>query len=231
MIHIRRSDERGHINHGWLDTYHTFSFGDFYDPQWMGYRSLRVINDDKVAGGYGFPTHGHRDMEIVTYVLDGVLEHKDSMGNGGQIRPGEIQYMSAGSGVRHSEFNPSPDQSCHLLQIWILQQQNGLEPTYAQKQFGDARRGRLCLLASMDGRDGSVAIRQDANIYATVLAEGESVEPRLGQDRGAWLHVARGSVTLNGEALVAGDGAAIEGESAVSIAAVGEGEVLLFDLA
>jgi quercetin 2,3-dioxygenase len=231
MIRIRRSAERGHIDHGWLDTYHSFSFGGYHDPQWMGYRSLRVINDDKVAPGHGFPMHGHRDMEIVTYVLAGALEHKDSMGNGGQIRPGEIQYMSAGTGVRHSEFNPSPTEGIHLLQIWIMPQQQGLEPRYAQKEFGDARRGRLCLLASLDGRDGSVAIRQDANVYATILRGDESVEPRLEPGRGAWLQVALGSVWLNGELLQAGDGAVIEDEHSFTIAANGEGEVLLFDLA
>ena len=231
MIRIRRSTERGHLNHGWLDTYHTFSFGDYYDPEWMGYRSLRVINDDKVAPGHGFPTHGHRDMEIITYVLDGALEHRDSMGNGGVIKPGEIQYMSAGSGVRHSEFNPSPDSEVHLLQIWIMPVIAGLDPTYAQQQFGDARRGKLCLLASADGRDGSVTIRQDASIYASILEKGEAVEHQLEQGRGAWLQVARGNVTLNGEEVRAGDAAAIEGEEAISIAAADRGEVLLFDLA
>jgi len=230
MLHIRRAAERGHINHGWLDTYHSFSFGDYHDTQWMGYRSLRVINDDKVAPGYGFPMHGHRDMEIITYVLDGVLEHKDSLGNGGQIKPGEIQYMSAGSGVRHSEFNPSPDNGVHLLQIWIVPRAAGLTPTYAQQDFGDARRGRLCLLASSDGRAGSVQIRQDADVYAAILEGDESVEHKLGEGGGAWLHVARGSVTVNGEELQAGDAAVVEGE-ALTVAANGSGEVLLFDLA
>jgi redox-sensitive bicupin YhaK (pirin superfamily) len=231
MLTIRRSGERGHINHGWLDTYHTFSFGDYYDPQWMGYRSLRVINDDKVAPGYGFPMHGHRDMEIVTYVLEGELEHRDSMGNGGVIRPGEIQYMSAGTGVRHSEFNPSPENQVHLLQIWIMPREERLEPAYAQQSFGDARRGKLCLLASQDGRDGSVPIRQDASIYAAILGGGQSVQHELVAGRGAWLQVARGEVSLNGNMLKPGDGVGVEEESVLEIACKAEGEILLFDLA
>jgi redox-sensitive bicupin YhaK (pirin superfamily) len=231
MIQIRRAEDRGHIDHGWLDTYHTFSFGDYYDPHWMGYRSLRVINDDRVAPGHGFPTHGHRDMEIITYVLEGELEHKDSMGNGGVIRPGEIQYMSAGTGVRHSEFNPSTSAPVHLLQIWIVPQQERLDPTYAQKQFGDARRGRLCLLASADGRDGSIQIRKAADVYASLLAASKSVEYHLAPGRGAWLHVARGEVEVNGQVLQAGDAAAIEGEETIVVSAPQQGEILLLDLA
>jgi len=230
MIQIRRSAERGHINHGWLDTFHTFSFGDYYDPGWMGWRSLRVINDDRVAPGYGFPMHAHRDMEIITYVLAGELEHRDSMGNGGVIRPGEIQYMSAGTGVRHSEFNPSRENPVHLLQIWIMPQQQGLEPTYAQQQFGDQRVGRLCLLASSGGRDGSMQIRQDADVYAAILKDGAHAEHKLSEGRGAWLHVATGGVSVNGEDLLAGDAALVEGEDSLSVVGSSEGEVLLFDL-
>jgi len=183
MIRIRRSSERGHIDHGWLDTYHTFSFGDYHDPLWMGFRSLRVVNDDRVAGGYGFPKHGHRDMEIITYVLEGELEHKDNMGSGGVIRAGEIQYMSAGSGVKHSEANASREKAVHLLQVWVLPAEAGLEPRYAQKEFGDNRLGRLCLLVSPDGSDESIEIRQDARIYAPILRSGESVQHSLAHGR------------------------------------------------
>jgi quercetin 2,3-dioxygenase len=228
MINIRRAEERGHANHGWLDTNHTFSFADYYDPNFMGFRALRVINDDRVAPGRGFGMHGHRDMEIVTYVLDGALAHRDSMGNGSIIRPGEVQRMSAGTGVTHSEANPSDTDPLRLLQIWILPERRGDKPSYEQKMFTDAdRRGTLRLVASPDGRDGSVTIHQDVEIYAS-LVDGE-VTHVFRPGRYGWLQVARGNVELNGEALKEGDGAAISDESSVAIN--GSGEVLLFDLA
>jgi redox-sensitive bicupin YhaK (pirin superfamily) len=230
MITVRRASERGHADHGWLDTFHTFSFASYYDPEHMGYRALRVINDDVVAPGEGFGTHGHRDMEIITYVLDGALEHKDSMGNGSIIRPGNVQRMSAGTGVLHSEFNPSETERVHLLQIWILPERGGVTPSYEERNFDDAsKRGRLRLIASRDGRDGSVTIHQDASVYATVLSDGDSVEHALEPGRHAWVHVARGNVTLNGTPLAAGDGVAVDDEALLALA--GDGEVLLFDLA
>src|SRR5690349_6463620 len=186
MIRIRRSEERGHIDHGWLDTYHTFSFADYHDPQHMGFRSLRVINDDTVAGGGGFGMHPHRDMEIITYVLSGALEHKDSMGNGSTIRPGNVQYMSAGSGVRHSEFNPQKDEAVHLLQIWIEPDQKGVTPRYAEKSFENAPAGSLTLLTSKAGRDGSIAIHQDADLWLAKLDSGNRVAHTLGNGRHAW---------------------------------------------
>jgi len=234
MITLRPSAERGHANHGWLDTYHTFSFDTYHDPDHMGFRSLRVINEDWVAGGKGFPPHGHRDMEIVTYVLEGALEHQDSMGNGGVIRPGEVQRMSAGAGVTHSEFNPSPSERLHLMQIWIRPEARNIAPSYEQKKFpAEGRRGRLQLVASREARDGSVKIHQDAALYATELSQGEKVHHPLGDGRHAWLQVARGAVTLNGVTLNAGDGAAVSEESALEIAGNGSGasEILLFDLA
>jgi hypothetical protein len=234
MITLRPSAERGHANHGWLDTYHTFSFDSYHDPEHMGFRSLRVINEDWVAGGKGFPTHGHRDMEIVTYVLEGALQHQDSMGNGGVIRPGEVQRMSAGTGVTHSEYNPSPTERLHLLQIWIKPEARNLAPSYEQKKFAsEGRRGRLQLLASRDARDGSVKIQQDAALYTAALAPKETVRHKLGDGRHAWLQVARGAVTLNGVALKAGDGAAASDERALEIAGAdaGSSEILLFDLA
>ena len=234
MITLRPSAERGHANHGWLDTYHTFSFDTYHDPRQMGFRSLRVINEDFVDGGKGFPTHAHRDMEIVTYVVEGALEHKDSMGSGGVIRPGEVQRMSAGSGVTHSEYNASPSERVHLLQIWIRPEARGLEPSYEQKKFAaEGRRGKLQLLASREAREGSVRIHQDAALYTAALAPGEKVGHKLGDGRHAWLQVARGAVTLNGQALKAGDGAAVSDEAQVEIAGAGKGdsEVLLFDLA
>lgn len=227
MIQIRKADERGHFDHGWLDTYHTFSFADYFDPDFMGFRALRVINDDRVAPGRGFGMHGHRDMEIVTYVLDGALAHRDSMGNGSIIRPGEVQRMSAGTGVTHSEANPSDSDPLRLLQIWILPERRGDKPSYEQKMFTDAdRRGTLRLVASPDGRDGSVTIHQDVEIYAS-LVDGE-VTHTFRPGRYGWLQVARGTVELNGVALKEGDGAAISEEA--SIAIDGSGEVLLFDL-
>ena len=234
MITLRLGAERGHANHGWLDTYHSFSFDTYHDPKHMGFRSLRVINEDFVDGGKGFPTHAHRDMEIVTYVLEGALQHKDSMGSGGVIRPGEVQRMSAGSGVTHSEYNASPTERVHLLQIWILPEARGLEPSYEQKQFAaEGRRGKLQLLASREAREGSVRIHQDAALYTAALAPKDAVRHKLGKGRHAWLQVARGAVTLNGTALKAGDGAAVSDEAQVEIAGSGKGdsEILLFDLA
>jgi quercetin 2,3-dioxygenase len=231
MIDIRKSDERGHANHGWLDTHFTFSFADYYDPEHVQFRTLRVMNDDRIAGGGGFPMHPHRDMEIVTYVLDGALEHRDSMGNGSVIKPGDVQYMSAGTGVTHSEFNASETQPVHLYQIWMMPDKRGYKPAYGQKNFSEAeKRGKLRLLASPDGREGSVKIRQDNELYATVLGAGESVKYALKPERHAYVQVARGSVKLNGKELKTGDGAAISAEKAVELTGVKEAEVLLFDL-
>src|SRR6266567_2576590 len=230
MMTLRPAAERGHFDHGWLDTYHTFSFASYHDPKHMGFRSLRVINDDRVQPGEGFGTHGHRDMEIITWVLEGALEHKDSMGNGSVIVPGDLQRMSAGSGVTHSEFNPSREAPVHLLQIWLLPSARGLAPSYEQKRFEDSeRRGRLRLLAARDGRDGAVTIHQDALVWTALLEPGEAVRHALGRDRHAWVHVARGAVSLNGVALGAGGGAALSEEAALDIRASAPAEVLLFD--
>ena len=230
-IMIRPAKERGHADHGWLDTWHTFSFSDYYDPRFMGFSALRVINEDFVAPGRGFPTHGHRDMEIITYVLEGALEHRDSLGTGSIIRPGEVQRMSAGTGVRHSEANPSSAEPVHLLQIWIHPAAANIAPGYEQKAFADEeKRGRLRLVASPDGADGSVTIHQDARVYATLLGPGQQVVHRLAPGRHAWVHVARGSLTLNGEHLAAGDGAAIIAESALTLVGEHDAEALLFDL-
>lgn len=231
MIAIRRSDERGHADHGWLDTWHTFSFADYYDPRFMGFSELRVINEDRVAPGTGFPTHAHRDMEIVTYVLEGALEHRDSLGTGSVIRPGEVQRMSAGTGVRHSEYNASKTEPVHLLQIWIEPSAAGIAPSYEQKTIADAdKRGRLRLIASPDGWDGSVTIHQDARIYASVLEAGDKVEHTAAPGRRLWLQVARGAVTANSQWLGQGDGAAIVDERALIIAGVEPAEIILFDL-
>jgi redox-sensitive bicupin YhaK (pirin superfamily) len=231
MITIRKAAERGHFDFGWLDTYHTFSFGDYYDPEFMGFRSLRVINEDRVAPRTGFPTHGHRDMEIITYILEGALEHRDSMGNGSVIRPGEVQRMTAGTGVTHSEANSSEDP-VHLLQIWILPNARGLKPGYEQKTFtDDEKRNRLRLVASADSRDGSVTINQDASIYASVLDAGREAIHRLAPNRNAWVQVARGKIAINGNDLNQGDGAAISDEPAIAIVASEPAELLLFDLA
>ncbi|HXA16204.1 MAG TPA: pirin family protein [Thermoanaerobaculia bacterium] len=228
MIRVRKAEERGHFNHGWLNTYHTFSFADYHDPDFMGFRSLRVINEDYVTAGQGFGTHGHRDMEIVTYVLEGALRHADSMGTGSVIRPGEVQRMSAGTGVMHSEKNAS-EEPVHLLQIWILPERHGTKPEYEQKEFPSSERdGKLRLVASHDGRDGSLTIHQDVDLYTTTLRDGASVAFDFRPNRYGWLQVARGSVSVNGQALDAGDGAAIEKETKVMIA--GDGEALLFDL-
>ena len=202
MLTLRRAEERGRANFGWLDSRHSFSFGHYFDPKHMGFGPLRVINDDRVAGGGGFPTHPHADMEIITYVLDGGLEHRDSLGTGSVVRPGDVQRMSAGSGVRHSEFNASKTDPVHFLQIWIVPEKRGLEPSYEQKTFSDAdKRGRLRLIGSRDGREGSVTIHQDVDLYATVLAEGQTVGHGLRDGRAAWVQVARGTAMLNGEQL------------------------------
>jgi redox-sensitive bicupin YhaK (pirin superfamily) len=231
MITVRRSEERGHFGFGWLDTYHTFSFDQYYDQRFMGFRALRVINEDRVAPGRGFPTHPHRDMEIITYVLEGALEHKDSMGNGSVIRPGDVQRMSAGTGITHSERNGSGSEAVHLLQIWILPNEAGIEPSYEQKMYGDEeKRGGLRLIASEGGRDGSVLIHQDARIYATVLEPGQEITHELPEGRHAWLQVARGSVTLNGHQLKQGDGAAASEEHSLKITGTEASELLLFDL-
>jgi redox-sensitive bicupin YhaK (pirin superfamily) len=232
MINVRKSAERGHFDFGWLDTHHTFSFGEYYDPRNMGFRSLRVINEDYVRAGHGFPTHPHRDMEIITYVLKGALEHRDSMGNGTVIRPGEVQRMSAGTGVRHSEKNASAEEDVHLLQIWIIPEEQGLRPSYEQKMFeADEKRGRLRLIASNDGRDGSVTMHQDANLYAALLDTGQEATHGLPQGRHAWAQVARGAVEINGQILQQGDGASITDETQLSIKGREPSEILLFDLA
>ena len=232
MITIRKSNDRGHADHGWLNTRFTFSFADYFDLEHVQFRTLRVMNDDRISGGGGFPTHPHKDMEIVTYVLEGALAHKDSMGNGSVIRPGDVQYMSAGSGVAHSEFNASEKETVHLYQIWMFPDKKGYKPVYDQKHFGEAEKsGKLRLVASPDGRDGSVKIRQDNELYATVLAAGEVVKHELRPSRHAYVQVARGSVALNGKKLETGDGAAISGEQALELRGVDKAEILLFDLA
>ncbi len=230
MIQLRRSGERGHFNHGWLDTWHTFSFADYYDPAHMGFSALRVINEDFVAPGKGFPTHGHRDMEIITWILEGALEHKDSLGSGSVIRPGDAQRMSAGTGIRHSEFNPSKNEQVHLLQIWLLPNKQGVAPGYEQTRFEDADlANRLRLIASPDGREGSVTIHQDARVYVARL-NGTEVAHTLAPRRRAWVQVARGSIALNGQPLAAGDGAAVENETALRFTTDKPAELLLFDL-
>ena len=232
MITIRKAEERGHFDFGWLNTYHSFSFGDYYDPKHTRFRTLRVINEDFVQAGRGFPTHGHRDMEIVTYILDGALEHRDSMGTGSIIRRGDAQRMSAGTGVTHSEANPSPDAPVHLLQIWILPREQGIQPEYEEKKFSDdEKRNKLRLIVSPDGSEGSVRIHQDARIYASLLAEGQELDHTLENGRSAWLQVAAGSVTLNDISLKQGDGAAVSKEPNIRITAQEPAEVLLFDLA
>ena len=232
MIKIRKSAERGHFDHGWLNTYHTFSFDRYYDPEHMAFRSLRVINEDRVEPGHGFPTHSHRDMEIITYILEGELEHKDSMGTGSVIRPGDLQRMTAGTGVAHSEYNPSDDESVHLLQIWILPERGGLTPGYEQISFArEELRGRLRLIASPDGAGGSVTIHQDARVYATVLELNETVIHELKPGRHSWIQVARGALKLNDNYLKQGDGAAVSNESVLTIVGTEPAEALLFDLA
>jgi hypothetical protein len=231
MMQVRKSCERGHANHGWLDTYHTFSFADYYDPEQMGFGPLRVINEDRVEPGQGFGTHGHRDMEIITYVLDGGLQHRDSLGNGSVIRTGDVQRMSAGTGVLHSEFNASPRDPVHFLQIWIEPSARGVRPGYEQRHFAaEDRRGRLRLIASPDGRDASVTIHQDARVYAVDLGVDEAVAHSLEAGRRAYVHVARGAVILNGTPLEAGDGARLVDETALNLSALQESQVLFFDL-
>jgi hypothetical protein len=232
MLAIRHSQDRGLANFGWLDSRHTFSFGHYYDPNFMGFGPLRVINEDRVQPGKGFDTHGHRDMEIISYVLDGALEHKDSMGNGSVIRPGDVQRMSAGTGVRHSEFNASETEAVHFLQIWILPEKQGLEPGYEQRHFAaDEKRGRFRLVGSRDGREGSVTIHQDADLYATLLGDGDTVTHELAAGRKGWVQIARGSALLNDKQLQAGDGAAVEGPATIRLIGSSETEILLFDMA
>jgi hypothetical protein len=231
MIEIRRAAERGHTQWGWLDSWHTFSFGDYHDPKHAGFRSLRVLNDDRVQPGRGFGTHGHRDMEILSYVLEGALEHKDSSGGGGVIRPGEIQFMRAGSGVEHSEYNHSRSEPVHFLQVWIVPNTRGLEPMYGQQAFDRKQASRsFVLLASRDGREGSLQVAQDADVWITQLAEGERRELSLAPGRFAWIHVARGSVSMNGTLLREGDGAGVSGEAALGFVGGDAAEVLVFDL-
>ena len=227
---IRRANERGHANHGWLDSYHTFSFANYYDPAHMGYRSLRVINDDLVMPGMGFGAHPHRDMEIITYVLSGQLEHKDSLGNGRVIKPGEVQYMAAGTGVTHSEFNPSNDEAVHLLQIWIQPDRKGAQPNYAETSMSKLPQGQFNLITSKTGRDGSIAINQDADLWLAKLSAGNRVTHTLAANRHAWLHVAEGEVTVNGEKLSGGDAIAIDEQGTVELTATKPAQVLLFDL-
>jgi quercetin 2,3-dioxygenase len=232
-IAIRRSNERGHANFGWLDSHHTFSFGEYHDPRHMGFGPLRVINDDRVAGGGGFPTHPHRDMEIITYVLDGALEHKDSIGTGSVIKPGDVQRMSAGSGIRHSEFNASKSEPVHFLQIWIIPEKQGLPPAYEQKSFTKAdKKGVLRLIGSRDGRDGSVTIHSDVDLHAGLLGENDVVRHEVKPGRMAWLQIAHGNARLNGELLMTGDGAAITEPGTLELRGIAkDAEVLLFDMA
>ena len=231
MRTIRPANERGRANFGWLDSRHTFSFGHYHDPGFMGHGPLRVINEDRVQPGKGFGTHGHADMEIISYVLDGALQHKDSLGTGSVIRPGDVQRMTAGTGVRHSEYNASQSDTVHFLQIWILPESEGLEPGYEQKTFGDAeKRGRLRLVGSRDGRDGSVTIHQDVDLFASRLDAGAELDYELGGGRYGWLQVARGGMRLNGSELAAGDGVALQGPQALKIAAASDAEFLLFDM-
>ena len=231
MLQIRKSNERGHADHGWLNSYHTFSFADYVDPQQMGFSALRVINEDRVQPGEGFPTHGHRDMEIISYVLNGALEHKDSLGTGSVIRPGDVQRMSAGSGVRHSEYNASAEQPVHFLQIWIVPNQPGGAPGYEQQHFApEELNGRLRLIAAPDVQEGAVTLRQDARLYATRLDGEQEVTHILAPGRRAYVQVARGSVQLNGVPLAAGDGARVENETTLRLYVGANAEVLLFDL-
>ena len=230
MITLRKSNERGHADHGWLKTFHTFSFADYHDPRWMGYRSLRVINDDVVAPRMGFGKHPHRDMEIITYILSGQLAHQDSMGNGRTIAAGEFQYMAAGTGVEHSEQNPSATETVHLLQVWIVPDEKSVAPRYEEKSMRDAATGALHLVSSKTGRDGSMAIHQDADLWLAKLDANQSVTHTLAPGRHAWLHVAEGAVTLNGQAMTAGDAAAIADEPSLEIVGTRSSQILLFDL-
>ena len=232
MITIRLAEDRGHADHGWLNTFHTFSFADYHDPKQMGFRGLRVINEDRVQPAQGFGTHPHRDMEIISYVLEGALQHRDSMGNGSIIRPDDVQRMSAGTGVTHSEFNASRDELVHFLQIWLMPAERGIKPGYEQRTFGpEQKNGRLRLVASPDGREGSVTIHTDASLYAGLFAGGVAGELALGKDRHSWVQIARGKARVNGHDLKAGDGAALTDESGVRIEGIDASEVLVFDLA
>ncbi|MBX3425745.1 MAG: pirin family protein [Pirellulales bacterium] len=232
MLQLRRSNERGHYDHGWLNTYHTFSFGEYHDPKFMGFRPLRVMNEDCVSPGEGFGTHPHRDMEIVSYVLEGALEHRDSMGNGEVLSPGEFQRNTAGTGITHSEFNPSAKDLLHFYQIWLFPEKKGLPPSYEQKGFPvEERLNRLCLVAAPDGADGALMIHQDARIFLSQLEAGQSLEHPIAAGRYAWLQVLRGQVTANGEALTTSDGAAVSDERALRITAEAPAEIMLFDLA
>jgi quercetin 2,3-dioxygenase len=232
MLTIRGSNQRGHFNHGWLNTYHTFAFDQYYDPRYMGFRSLRVINEDFVAPGHGFPKHDHRDMEIITYILEGALKHEDSMGNGSVIRPGDVQRMTAGTGVRHSEQNASSDEPVHLLQIWVLPNADNLQPGYEQKAYSaEERTNQLRLIASIDGRDGSVSLNQDVSLFASILDAGQQVEYPIGETRYGWVQVARGSVDVNEQRADQGDGVVIVAEPELTIRANESAEILLFDLA
>jgi redox-sensitive bicupin YhaK (pirin superfamily) len=232
MMIVRRATERGHAEHGWLDSYHSFSFADYHDPKHMGFRALRVINEDFIAPGKGFGRHPHRDMEIISYVVEGALEHQDSMGNGSVMRPGDVQRMSAGTGVTHSEFNGSKSEPVHLLQIWLVPAERGIEPSYEQKHFSEQeKRGKLRMVASPEGDDGSVTIHTDARLYAGTFASGDRAQHEFGPGRHAWVQVVRGRVNVNGQELRAGDGAALSEVSAVGFEGVDDAEVLLFDLA
>ncbi len=232
MIHVRKARERGHFDHGWLDTYHTFSFADYYDPAHMGFRALRVINEDYVRPGHGFGMHGHRDMEIVTCILKGALQHRDSLGRGAILKPGELQRITAGTGVLHSEFNPSATEPVHLYQIWLLPERKGLVPDYEQRSFPETeKQGRWQLVASGDGRDGSLTVHQDVALSLASLREGEELSYDLVPGRYAWLQVLRGEVALNELPLAAGDGAAVSGETRLAVRAAAPSEVMLFDLA
>jgi len=230
MITIRKANERGHADHGWLNAHHTFSFAGYHDPKWMGFRDLRVINDDTVAAGGGFGTHPHRDMEIITYILSGELEHRDSMGNGRIIKTGEFQYMAAGTGVMHSEYNPSEKNPVHLLQIWIMPDHRNAKPAYAEKVCSDAAPGQLNLIVSKSGRDGSLPINQNVDLYLAKFTNGQTVTYELAPKRHAWVQVAEGNVELNGTPLSGGDGAAISAESKLTLTGKGPAQVLLFDL-
>lgn len=232
MITIRPAAARGHAQHGWLDSYHTFSFSNYYDPAQMGFRSLRVINEDRIAPSQGFGTHSHSDMEIITVVLDGAIAHQDSIGNADTIRPGEVQRMTAGTGISHSEYNPSDTDLTHLLQIWILPDRQGLPPSYEQIAIPlAARQGKLKLIASPDGRDGSVTVHQDLQLLTAILAPQQQIDYELESDRYAWLQITRGEVTIDGHTLIAGDGAAIDRQTHISLHANADSEILLFDLA
>ena len=231
MQQLRRAADRGHADHGWLDTYHTFSFADYYDPEHMGFRTLRVMNEDTVRGGSGFGSHPHRDMEIVTNVLSGALEHKDSMGHGAVLRPGEMQRITAGTGMLHSEFNPSPSEPVHLYQVWITPKTRGLKPSYEQKAFDPAqRRNRLQLVASPDGADGSLTIQQDARLYLADLDAGRELAYPVGEGRGVWLQVIRGEVEVGGQRFHTSDGVAVEAEPTLTVRAIGDAELMVFDL-